>query len=82
MHLPYILKFPIVLIAVALMDMCWTKFFIYVGKKNELKAGMWASFITMCSMVSTINYVADRRLMPAVFIGAFIGTYVTVKLSK
>lgn len=78
----FILKFILVMISVGLADMCWTKYLIHVAAKNAMKSAVWASLIMVCGMFSLISYMEDKRLIPAAFIGGFIGTYFTVKKSK
>ena len=80
--MPFIIQFILVMISVCLADVCWTKYFVYVAKKEALKSAIWSALIVVCGIVSFISYMDDRRLTIAAVIGAFIGTYLTVKYSK
>lgn len=78
----WLLKFFIVAISVGLGDMCWTKYFMKVAEKKALGAGFWSAMIMVCGAVSIFGYLDDRRYILAAIIGAFFGTYLTVKKSK
>lgn len=74
----YILKFFGVMLSMFLVDICWAKYFIFVGKHKAFPAAFWGSMIMIFGAFTTINYVDDRTLLIPAFIGGFIGTYLTV----
>lgn len=74
----YLLKFIGVMISMFLVDICWAKYFIYVGKHKPLQSASWGGLIMIFGAFTTINYVEDRTLLVAAVIGGFIGTYLTV----
>jgi hypothetical protein len=78
----YALKFLGVIISMFLVDVCWAKYFIYVGKHDPIKSATWGSMIMLFGAFTTINYVGDRTLLIAAIIGSFLGTYVTVLREK
>lgn len=80
--IPFFIKFILVIISMALCDMCWAKYTIYVTEKKAVKSAIWSVLIMVCGMVTVIGYMEDKRLIPAALIGAFIGTYLTVKKAK
>jgi hypothetical protein len=82
MEVTYILKFLGVIISMFFVDVCWAKYFIYVGKHDPLKSAIWSSMIIIFGAFTTINYIGDRTLLFAAFIGGFIGTYFTVLREK
>jgi hypothetical protein len=75
----FILKFISVIIAVALTDMCWALYFIKIGEKKPVHSAVWASFLMLFGAFTTISYMGNKELIIAAIIGAFIGTYFTVK---
>lgn len=75
-------KFALVMGLMALVDACWTKYTLAVQDKNALLSGGWSVGIMLCGAFVTVNYVGDKSLIFAAAIGAFIGTYYTVKHSK
>lgn len=76
------LNFIVIVFSVAIVDFCWTMYFIKVGSKESAKAGFWGTSIIVLSAFITVNYVHDTRLIIAAGLGAFIGTYGSVELSK
>lgn len=78
----FIIQFFSVMVAIAAADVCWTLYFIHTSNKNAVKAAFWSSMIMVCSAFAVASYVEDHRLMPAAIIGAFLGTYYTVKYKR
>ena len=74
--------FSSVIIAVALADVCWTMYFIETSNKNAVKAGVWSSLIMLCSAFAVSTYVSEKIYIGAAIIGAFIGTWATIKFHK
>lgn len=75
----YTIKFLTVMVAMTLADVCWTLYFMKVAEKKAFQAGVWGSVIILFGAVSTTSYVHDQSLIVAAVIGAFIGTYLTIK---
>ena len=75
----YLIKFFTVMISMMLADVCWTKYFMKVADKNALQAGFWGSIIILFGAISTTSYVDDHTLIIPAVLGAFIGTYITIK---
>lgn len=78
----FVMSFVLVALAVALADVCWTMFFIETSNSHATKASVWSALIILCGSYSTVSYVQDNRLIIAAMIGAFIGTYLTIKFKK
>lgn len=78
----YTVKFLMVMVSMILADVCWTLYFIKVGEKKEIAAGIWSSLIISFGALSTTEYVHDRTLIFAAMLGAFIGTYMTVFVKR
>jgi hypothetical protein len=75
----FVLKFLFVMVLMGVADVCWTMYFIKVQQKDALRSAMWSSMIVVCGIITTIFYVEDHWLGLASIIGAFVGTYLTVK---
>lgn len=80
--MPFILKFIVVMLSMALADICWAMYFIEVDKRRVIASGIWGSTIILFSAFTTVHYVEDRRLLVAAVVGAFIGTAGTVMWKK
>jgi len=78
LNIGYILKFFGVMFAIFIVDICWAKYFIYVAKHKPLPAASWGSIILVFGAFVTVEYVHDKSLIIAAFIGGFLGTYLTV----
>ena len=74
----YILKFLGVMVSIFVADICWAKYFIYVAKHKPFLSATWGSMIVVFGAFVTVEYVNDRSLIIAAFIGGFLGTYLTV----
>ena len=73
------MTFITVAIAVALADVCWTMYFIETANKNAVKASVWSSLIMLCTSFAVSAYVSEKIYIGAAIIGAFIGTWATIK---
>ena len=74
--------FLLVAISVALADVCWTMYIMASTQHKALRAGLWSTMIVLCGSFATISFIADRRLVFASALGAFIGTTLTVLWHK
>ena len=77
----YLLKFLGVMISVAIADICWVHYFIKVEERKAVIAGWWSVGIIGLGAISVEGYVHDPTLIIAAMIGAFIGTYITIKFN-
>ena len=75
-------KFLLVFICVSITDMCWAIYIIKTAQKKAFLASAWGSGITLLSAFTVISYTHDHRLIIASVLGAFVGTYVTIKYGK
>jgi len=78
----YFIKFTVVMIAMAVTDVCWAYYFIKVGERRAIQAGTWAVLLFFAGAVVTTNYVHDNTLMIAAAIGSFGGTAITIEYKK
>lgn len=78
----YVGKFLLVMVLMILVDACWAKYTLAMQKHHPMASGLWSVGIMMCGALVTVNYVGDKTLIIAAAIGAFIGTYFTVRHSR
>ena len=78
----YTLQFILVLIAMAVADVCWTFYFIKINERKSIAAGVWGSLIYICGAFGVLSYTKDKTLIIPAVLGAFIGTYLTVEYKK
>lgn len=72
-------QFAAVFCATTLGDICWTKYFIEVGKKRELAAANWSAAIIAMGAFTVISYNVNHWLALAAMAGSWFGTYITVR---
>lgn len=77
-----IVKFFLVMIAIAIVDVFWTWYIQFSGDRKAFKAAGASTMIMFIGAFATTNYVHDNILILAAGIGAFLGTYFTVKFTK
>ena len=78
----YWLNFGLVVMFTILTDICWGLYIMKVGEKKALPASIWGAIIPFLSANTILMYVDDHSFMWAAVIGAFIGTYITIKYLK
>lgn len=82
MNWVYIIKFMSIILSVALADICWVFYFIKIEERKAMAASIWSAVIVALGAFSVENYVADNTFVFAAIIGAFIGTYISIKFKK
>jgi hypothetical protein len=73
------LKFIGVAMATAVTHACWTRWAVCVSAGAPLEAALWDAAIVLCGSVSIFAFVSDWRFVPAAMVGAFAGTYLSVR---
>jgi hypothetical protein len=71
-----------VFLASVAADVCWTLYFIEVGKARAARAATWSSLIVACGCFAVIQYSHEPMLMLAAIAGSWVGTYGTMKWGK
>lgn len=80
--MPFAMQAALVFLALCAVDCCWTFYIAKVGEGRALAAATWSALIMVCGAFATISYLEDKRLLLAAIAGAWVGTYLTVKLKK
>ena len=75
----FVSQFLIVMFALFITDICWTFYLLDVAAKKARNAAFWSAMIMLCSAIAITGYVQDHRLIFAAMLGAFLGTYSTIK---
>jgi hypothetical protein len=74
-----VIKFLLIMIAMALADVCWTLYFIDVEERKAHPAAFWSAMIILVTAFTVTNYVENKIYIVAAFIGAYLGTFGTVR---
>lgn len=62
-----------------IIDVVWTDYFIYVEKRRALPAGICSVIIYGLGSYTTLKWVEEPLYVVPAVIGAFFGTYCTVR---
>ncbi len=76
------IKSILVFFAVAIVDVFWTRYFQATAEKLPMQAGVYSSFIILFGAFTTASYIHNGILVIPATLGAFVGTYLTVKFHK
>lgn len=75
-------QFLAVFIATFIADVCWTKYFLEVGKHRELPAANWSAAIIAIGAFTVISYTINHWLTLAAIFGSWFGTWWTVRRER
>jgi len=75
-------SYIITFVAVFVVDIFYTYYLKAVTESAALKAGFWGAVVWLIGSFAVIEYTADHMLLIPACIGAFLGTYVGIKLRK
>ena len=73
------LNFIGVAAAMAAVDWCWAWYISAIADTKAVASASWSAVIVLLSAFVVVGYVDDKRLLIAAGIGAWIGTYLSVK---
>lgn len=73
-------QFALVFVSLVAVDVCWTLYIAEVNARNAVKAATWSALIMLCGAFATISFVHDKRLLIAAILGAWVGTYIAVRI--
>ncbi|MEK6685043.1 MAG: hypothetical protein AABY99_01495 [Pseudomonadota bacterium] len=74
-----IVTFLLIMIAMAVADVCWTLYFIDVEERKAHAAAFWSAMIILVTAFTVTSYVENKIYIAAAFIGAYLGTFGTIK---
>lgn len=68
-----------VFLSVGCADVCWTKYMQGVAAKEPVCAGLWSAMIVIVGSISVMAYVNDPVYLIPAALGAFFGTFWSVR---
>jgi hypothetical protein len=71
-----------VFIAITVLDIVWALYIQAVADKHAIKAGILSMVLIAIGGFSTIAYVHNIWLILPELLGAFCGTYLTIRFGK
>jgi hypothetical protein len=75
----FALQFVAVFLSLVVVDFAWAHYITKIAEKNAMLASLWSSAIMLFGSVAVVGYTHNIKLLPAAVIGAFVGTYLSVK---
>lgn len=76
------MKYILVALSMASVDFFWARYMIAVTARQAWRAAAWSSSIILLGAFVTLSYVHEHGMIVAAAIGAFIGTFATVRFTK
>ena len=71
-----------VFLAMMITDIMWAKYTLAVAFLNPFLAGIYSAVIILMGAVTVVAYVEDRYMLIPAMLGAFVGTYYTIKRAR
>lgn len=72
----------LVFLAVTVADYCWAEYIKDIATGSAFKASIWAILVYVLGGFVVLEYVANKWMLIPAGLGAFIGTYISVKRKK
>jgi len=66
--------------AVLALDVVNTYYLQSITKEYPIRASLWAVVVTFASSVAIISYTKDHMMLIPALLGAFVGTYISMKV--
>jgi len=64
------------------VDWVWAAYIIHTSQKNPVRASFLSAAIVCLGCFITLSYINDKRAVIVMAVGAFIGTYLSIKFDK
>lgn len=65
-----------------LCDVAWTKYMLAVADKRPTASGLWSAGIVLFGAFNIVTYVHNHWALIPAALGAFLGTWLTVRRAK
>ena len=77
--MPFAVRWVLVLLVAVAVDACWALYMRRTGTGNAVKSANYAVLLIGLNMFNTQSWLTDHRFIPAILVGAWVGTFVTVR---
>lgn len=77
--MPFAARFAICFVIAVVVDAFWALYLRRAGEGHAAKTAHYATLLMALGMYNTDSWLHDKRLIPAVLVGGWIGTYFTVR---
>lgn len=72
----------LVFVSTLLADVAWTKYMLAVAEKRATRAALWSAAIVLFGAFNIVSYVGNHWALIPAALGAFAGTWLTVRREK
>lgn len=76
------MNYLFVFLSVLALDFVWTFYTRAMVARQELRAGLWSATIIGIGGFAASEYVKDLALLAPAILGAFTGTWLSVRLER
>ena len=76
------IMFIAVFLAMMITDIMWAKYTLAVAFLKPVLSGIYSAVIILMGAVTVVAYVEDRSMLIPAMLGAFVGTYYTIKRAR
>jgi hypothetical protein len=76
------MDYIITFLALFITDVVNTLYIKSINNEKPLTASFWAVVLTLAASVAVINYTRDNTMLIPALLGAFVGTYVGMKIKN
>jgi hypothetical protein len=79
---PYIFTAALAFFAMLGLDFVWAKYTLHLARINPVRASVAAAMIVPLNAIVTIAYVDQWSMAIWAALGAFVGTFISLKTEK
>jgi uncharacterized membrane protein YfcA len=74
--------YAVTFLAVFVTDLLYVYFVKSIQQDKPISAGLWSMVVTLTASIAVINYTEDHYALIPALLGAFVGTWVGMKIKK
>lgn len=60
-------------------DVAWAKYFLAIAEKQSIRSAAWSAALILLGGITVIGYTENKWMIVPAALGAFIGTWWTVR---
>ncbi len=72
----------LVFLATVFVDWLWGVYILHTSKRNVWRSSIYATLIAIIGPLLTLTYIKNKYAIVAMALGAFVGTFISVKFGK
>ena len=68
--------------ATIIVEALWTMAVVETARRRALIAALYSAFLPLVAGYTTISFIRNPLMLVVIAVGAFVGTFVTLKLMR